>query len=165
VTDVEASPTGFPFKVAQAEGSLSQQDAYAARPRICDLGFLREPYRTPAGTIGYRCAAEPVTTYVSKGGKVENTQGRKCLCNALMANIGHSQTRNGKYVEQGLVTTGNDLTGVARFLQPGASTYTAADVVANLMAGCATFRNAAPRESKDWEQEAGADILPAPSLA
>jgi hypothetical protein len=99
------------------------------------LGYLREAYRTPMGTIDYRCSGEPVTIYVSKGGKVENTAGRKCLCNALMANIGHPQTRNGKYVESGMVTSGNDLTGIARFLQAGASTYTAADVVADLITG------------------------------
>jgi Zn-dependent membrane protease YugP len=45
------------------------------------------------------------------------------------------QTRNGKYVESGMVTSGNDLTGIARFLQAGASTYTAADVVADLITG------------------------------
>ncbi|MBZ5503498.1 MAG: hypothetical protein LAN59_14910, partial [Acidobacteriia bacterium] len=59
--------------------------------------------------------------------------GRKCLCNALMANIGHAQTRQGKYTEQGLVTSGDDLTEIARFLPPGATTYTAADVVAKLL--------------------------------
>jgi len=134
-TDPVASPTNFPFKVAQLEGTLSEPDIYTARPRICDLGFLREAYRTPTGTIDYRCSAEPVTTYVSKGGKGENTAGRKCLCNALMANIGHPQTRNGKYVENGMVTSGNDLSGIARFLPPGARTYTARDVVANLMSG------------------------------
>jgi hypothetical protein len=32
-----------------------------------------------------------------------------------------------------MVTSGNDLTGIARFLQPGAATYTATDVVMNLM--------------------------------
>jgi nitronate monooxygenase len=132
-TDPAASPTNFPFKVAQLEGTLSEHEIYLARPRICDLGYLREAYRTPTGTIDYRCSAEPVTTYVSKGGKVENTVGRKCLCNALMANIGHPQTRNGKYVENGMVTSGNDLTGIARVLQPGAATYTATDVVMNLM--------------------------------
>ena len=132
-TDPAASPTNFPFKVAQLEGTLSEHEIYLARPRICDLGYLREAYRTPTGTIDYRCSAEPVTTYVSKGGKVENTVGRKCLCNALMANIGHPQTRNGKYVENGMVTSGNDLTGITRFLQPGATTYTARDVVANLV--------------------------------
>jgi nitronate monooxygenase len=132
-TDPAASPTNFPFKVAQLEGTLSEHEIYSARPRICDLGYLREAYRTPTGTIDYRCSAEPVTTYVSKGGKVENTVGRKCLCNALMANIGHPQTRNGKYVENGMVTSGNDLTGITQFLRPGATTYTATDVVANLM--------------------------------
>lgn len=134
-TDPAASPTNFPFKVAQLESTHSEPNIYAARPRICDLGFLREAYRTPTGTIDYRCSAEPVTTYASKGGKVENTVGRRCLCNALMANIGHPQTRNGKYVEQGMVTSGNDLTGIVRFLRPGAGTYTARDVVASLMSG------------------------------
>ena len=132
-TDSAASPTSFPFKVAQLEGTLSEHQIYSARPRICDLGYLREAYRTPAGTIDYRCSAEPVSTYVSKGGKVENTVGKKCLCNALMANIGHPQIRNTKHVENGLVTSGNDLAGIAHFLPPGASSYTAADVVANLM--------------------------------
>jgi nitronate monooxygenase len=130
-----ASPTSFPFKVAEFEGSLSEEEIYSARPRICDLGYLREAYRTPAGAIDYRCSAEPVTTYVSKGGKLENTVGKKCLCNALMANIGHPQARNGKYIEQPLITSGNDLTGIARFLSPGTSTYTASDVVAKLMSG------------------------------
>lgn len=134
-TDPVASPTSFPFKIAQLEGSLSENEVYSARPRICDLGYLREAYRTPSGTIDYRCSAEPVTTYVAKGGKIENTVGRKCLCNALVANIGHPQVRNGKYTEHALVTSGNNLTGITRFLTPAFSTYTAADVVATLMVG------------------------------
>jgi len=138
-TDPVASPASFPFKVAQLEGSLSELEVYSARPRVCDLGFLREAYRTRFGTIDYRCSAEPVTSYVAKGGRVENTVGKRCLCNALMANIGHPQVRNGKYTEQALITSGNDLTGITRFLNPGSSTYTAADVVTKLMVG-ATFR-------------------------
>jgi hypothetical protein len=54
-----------------------------------------------------------------------------------MANIGHPQARNGKLIEDGMVTSGNDLTRVSRFLQPGASTYTAADVVRDLMSSVA----------------------------
>jgi nitronate monooxygenase len=134
-TDSVASPTNFPFKVAQLEGTVSEPEIYSARPRICDLGYLRESYRTPTGEIDYRCSAEPVSVYASKGGKAENTVGRKCLCNALMANIGHPQARNGKFVEDGMVTSGNDLTGIKRFLRPGASTYTAADVVRDLLLG------------------------------
>src|SRR5215470_4533165 len=134
-TDPFASPTSFPFKVARLEGSLSEDEIYSSRPRVCDLGYLREAYRTPSGTIDYRCSAEPVTTYVSKGGKVEDTFGKKCLCNALMANIGHPQVRNGKYTEHPLITSGNELTEISRFLPVGSSTYTAGDVVAKLMSG------------------------------
>ena len=148
-SDPVASPTSFPFKVAQLEGSLSENEVYAARPRICDLGYLREAYRTPSGTIDYRCSAEPVTTYVAKGGKEENTVGKKCLCNALMANIGHPQVRNGKYTEHALITSGNDLAGITRFLSPGSSTYTAAEVVAKLMigSGCRSRADQGPSQS------------------
>ncbi|MCW5979683.1 MAG: nitronate monooxygenase [Bryobacteraceae bacterium] len=132
-TDPLASPTGFPFKVVAVEGSLSEEDVYAGRSRVCDLGYLREPYRTAEGQIGYRCAAEPVATYVSKGGRAGNTVGRKCLCNALMANIGHPQMRAGSYVEKGLITAGNDLSGVARFLPAEGTVYSAADVIAKLL--------------------------------
>jgi nitronate monooxygenase len=133
VTDSLASPTGFPFKVAQLEGTLSERDVYLARPRICDLGYLREAYKGPDGKISYRCPGEPVTVYVSKGGKEENTVGRTCLCNALVATIGHPQVRSGRYVERGLVTSGDDLTGIARFLPPGEPIYHAVDVVKKLL--------------------------------
>jgi nitronate monooxygenase len=135
VTDPLASPTGFPFKIAQLEGTLSERDVYSARPRICDLGYLREAYRGPDGKIGYRCPGEPVSLYLSKGGKQEDTVGRKCLCNALVATIGHPQVRSGRYVERGIVTSGDDLTGIARFLPQGEPIYHAADVVKKLLNG------------------------------
>ncbi len=136
-TDPLASPTGFPFKVAQLEGTGSDAEICATRPRICDLGFLREAYRTSDGSIGYRCAAEPISVYVSKGGKAEDAAGRKCICNALLANIGHPQARNGHRVEVGLVTAGDDLVSVAQFLPPGRSSYRAADVIEKLLSGVA----------------------------
>jgi nitronate monooxygenase len=132
-TDPLASSTGYPFKAAQLEGTVSEREVYLARPRICDIGYLREAYRTAAGTIDYRCAGEPVTVYVSKGGKVEDTVGRKCLCNALLANIGHPQVRGGKYVERGLVTSGDDLSEIPSFLPPNRPVYNAADVIAKLL--------------------------------
>lgn len=135
VTDCTASPTNFPFKVAQLEGTIADEEVYAARPRICDLGYLREPYRTPDGEIGFRCAGEPPSLYVAKGGKLEDTVGKKCLCNALVATIGHPQVRAGKYTEKGVVTSGNALSHITRFLRPGTSAYTAADVVAALTGG------------------------------
>ena len=38
-TDRLASPTGFPFKVAQLEGTSSEREIYEERTRICDLGY------------------------------------------------------------------------------------------------------------------------------
>jgi nitronate monooxygenase len=133
-TDSSASPTGYPFKVAQLESTISEQQVYLARPRICDLGYLREPFRTAAGTIDYRCAAQPVSIYLSKGGKIEDTVGRMCLCNALVANVGHPQVHAGKYVEAGLVTAGDDLSEIHSFLPPDSPDYSAADVIAKLLA-------------------------------
>jgi len=132
-TDPLASPTGFPFKVAQLTGTYSDQGVAAARTRVCDLGYLREAYATQDGKIGYRCSAEPEAAYVAKGGSLEDTVGRKCLCNALMANIGYPQTRNQGIAEPPLVTVGDDLNTVAAFLKDGKESYTAADVVASLL--------------------------------
>ena len=58
-TDPLASPTGFPFKVAQLRGDALRPVVYDARQRLCDLSYLRTPYRTAFGGIGYRCPGEP----------------------------------------------------------------------------------------------------------
>jgi nitronate monooxygenase len=132
-TDPLASPTGFPFKTVPLEGTVAEAAVYGDRPRICDLGYLREAYRLPSGGIGYRCAAEPVATYIAKGGNAEKVTGRKCLCNALLANIGLSQIQAGDYVETGLVTCGDCLADVADFMPNGTPAYSAADVIARLL--------------------------------
>jgi nitronate monooxygenase len=132
-TDPLASPTGFPFKVAVLQGSYSDAKVAEARTRVCDIGLLRESYVQPNGNIGYRCSAEPVANFVAKGGAIEETVGRKCLCNALMANIGHAQVRKDGSVEPPLVTVGDDLNTVAQFLAPGRTSYSAADVVRELL--------------------------------
>lgn len=133
-TDPVASPTGFPFKVVQVPGTLSDPALADSRDRICDLGYLREAYRTEDGQIGWRCPAEPVDDYLRKGGKLEDTLGRKCVCNALLATIALGQIRPDGYSELPLITSGDDIATVARFLKPGATTYTAADVLELLLA-------------------------------
>lgn len=115
--DPRASPTGFPFKVATLEGTMSQTEVYEARPRLCDLSYLRQPYEREDGQVGYRCAAEPVHMYLKKGGTQEDTEGRKCLCNGLMANIGLGQHRKDGYVEELLVTLGQDLAGARELIR------------------------------------------------
>ena len=131
-TDPFASPTGFPFKVAILPGTASESSVYSSRPRVCDLGYLREAYKTESGQIGYRCPGEPVSVYEAKGGKTENAWGRKCLCNGLMANIGLQQVRAGKHVEPGLLTAGDDLVALETFLPRRGVDYTAADVIHRL---------------------------------
>jgi len=134
-TDPVASPTGFPFKVAQLPGTYSDPGVAAARTRVCDLGYLREAYWTEDGKTAYRCSAEPETSYVAKGGRVEETVGRKCLCNALLSNIGYPQTRPDGVAEPPLVTVGDDVNRVAAFVTSGRDSYTAADVVNLLLRG------------------------------
>lgn len=128
-TDPRASPTGFPFKVAQLEGTLSQQEVYEARKRICDLGFLRTLYLRDDGQIGYRCPAEPEDAFLAKGGKGEDTIGRKCLCNALLANVGMPQTLADGTTEKALVTLGDDFAGIGRFCSLEHPNYSAEDVI------------------------------------
>jgi nitronate monooxygenase len=133
-TDPQASPTGFPFKVAALPGSLSDEAVYAARPRQCDLGYLRSAYKREDGRLGFRCPAEPVEAYLKKGGALEDTEGRKCLCNALLANVDLPQQR-ADYTEQPLITLGDDMQGVIHLLADGATTYSAQAVIEYLLAG------------------------------
>src|SRR5690606_226084 len=129
--DPLASPTGFPFKVADVPGTLADPAVYDARPRLCDLGYLRIPYEKTDGAIGYRCPAEPVDVYVRKGRPAEETEGRRCLCNGLLAAIGLGQHRPDGYAEPPLLTLGQD-TG---FLAGLPRDHSAADVIERILVG------------------------------
>lgn len=132
-TDPNSSPTGFPFKAVRMKSSVSEKENYEKRRRICDLGYLRHAYKKPDGGIGLRCPAEPVDDYVKKGGTVEETVGKKCLCNALMADIGLPQTQSWGDVETHLLTAGDDLNMLSRVLKDGKRSYTAKDVLDYLL--------------------------------
>lgn len=132
-TDLRASPTGFPFKVVDLPGTNAGEVEYQARDRICDLGYLRTAYRMENGRVGYRCPAEPIKTWKAKGGSDEATVGRKCLCNALMADVGHAQVRDG-VVERPLLTSGDELARIGVFLE-GRTSYGAEEVLDFLLAG------------------------------
>lgn len=133
-TDPLASPTGFPFKVVPVEGTLSEKAVYEKRPRVCDLGYLRSAYRREDGSIDWRCPAEREGDYIRKGGAPEDLPGRVCLCNSLMAAIGLGQVRQDGSVELPIVTSGDDVATVCRFLPEGSEEYGAADVIAALLA-------------------------------
>lgn len=131
-TDPVSSPTGFPFKAVRLAGSMSETEVYEKRKRICDLGYLRHAYQTPDGKVGLRCPAEPVEDYVKKGGVLEETKGRKCLCNALMADIGMGQVQAWGDEELPLLTAGDDLNQLSRILN-GRNRYSVADVLSYLL--------------------------------
>lgn len=132
-TDPLASPTGFPFKVAQLAGTLSDAATYAARQRLCDLGYLRQLFKRPDGSVGYRCAAEPEADYLRKDGAPADLIGRKCLCNGLAASVGLGQTRADGRIELPVVTAGDDLAQLGRFFAFGRESYCAADVIRALL--------------------------------
>lgn len=131
-TDPLASPSGFPFKVVQLEGTLSDLGLRARRRRVCDLGFLRTLAVGQGGALVERCPAEPRRAYVKKGGREEDTRDRICLCNALLAAVGLGQVRGGER-ELPVVTAGDDARSLARFLAAGAESYSAADVIDHLL--------------------------------
>jgi nitronate monooxygenase len=137
-TDPVASPTGFPFKVVQAPGTYSDKALYEKRTRICDLGYLRHGYVQDDGSMAWRCPAEPVEDYLRKGGTLEDTVGRKCVCNGLMADIALGQIQKSGERELPLMTSGDDVAHVARFLKEGKSTYSAQDVLDTLLDGAPT---------------------------
>ena len=95
---------------------------------------MRELYRNDDGTLGFRCPSEPTDTYLAKGGKLEDTIGRKCLCNALLADIGLAQVQRGNQLEAPLVTSGDDLLNLNGFLEQHSRDYTATDVITYLLA-------------------------------
>lgn len=131
-TDPVSSPTGFPFKAVRLAGSMSEQAVYEKRKRICDLGYLRHAYQTADGKVGLRCPAEPVDDYIKKGGTLEETKGKKCLCNALMADIGQGQIQSWGDEELPLLTAGDDLNQLQRILV-GRENYSAVDVLNYLL--------------------------------
>jgi nitronate monooxygenase len=128
-TDPLASPTGFPFKlVITSESALNQAKD---RPRVCDLGYLRQFYRKPDGSLGYRCPGEPAREFLRKGGSPSEMQARTCICNGLMATAGLAQIRSDHSAEPPIITAGDKLREIADFAQ-GTLSYSAAQVLETL---------------------------------
>lgn len=139
--DPVASPTGFPFQVLTVPDTLSEKEVYDERCRVCDLGYLREAYEKEDGSLGWRCRSEPLDDFVKKGGNIDETAGRKCLCNSLMANIGMGQIRkpkdksqDGMIEELPLVTCGDDISTVSILASVEKPSYKATDVLHYMLA-------------------------------
>ncbi|HEU5101176.1 MAG TPA: nitronate monooxygenase [Roseiflexaceae bacterium] len=135
------SPTGFSFKVVQLRDTLSEQDVYESRRRVCDIGLLQQvglskPGEDGVRTLFQRCAAAPIEGYMHKRGLERNTEERRCLCNGLLACVGLGQVKqlHGEWNEEpAIVTLGNHLDGIRRLSRQGQSHYWAKDVVADIL--------------------------------
>ncbi len=135
------SPTGFAFKVVQLQDTLSDDDVYASRSRICDIGMLQQrgfnkPDEQGGRTLFQRCPAGPIETYIKKRGLEHNTDERRCLCNGLLSCVGLGQTKEikGELVEEpAIVTLGNHIEGVRRLSRQGQTVYHVEDVVADIL--------------------------------
>ena len=130
-TDFEASPTGYPFKLVLDARRPEELDALRQRERVCDLGYLRQAYVDERGKLGFRCAGEPVDTYLKKGGTVEATRNKLCLCNGLLATVGLGQ-RSSPVNELPILTAGEGLRDILAFLPAGKNSYSARDVMEQL---------------------------------
>jgi nitronate monooxygenase len=135
------SPTGFPFKVVQLEDTLADDAVYAARLRVCDIGLLQQrglskPAADGTRRLFQRCPAAALDDFVSKRGLPLNTEGRRCLCNGLLACVGLGQVGflNGEKMEEpAIVTLGNHLDGIRRLSHNGQNPYWARDVVNDIL--------------------------------
>jgi len=127
-TDFNSSPTGFPFKVVELDDTVSDEETYAARDRICDLGYVRHLYAKSESSVGYRCPSEPEKNFLAKGGTIEGTIGKRCVCNGLLATVGLGQTRNG-VSEPPIVTSGDDYSFLPHVTRGDDVDYGAADVI------------------------------------
>ncbi len=130
-TDPLASPTGYPFKVAQMKGTVVDPEVYAARKRVCNIGMLRTAYKKDDGSLGFRCGAEKPENYIAKGGLEEETVGRCCLCHGLLSAGGLGLEMSNGEVEPPIVTMGDD-----SHLYAGREYgFTATDVIDELLEG------------------------------
>jgi len=123
--DPRVSSSGFPFNVLQVQGTLSERRLYGSRIRRCDLGYLAEIYLdSSTHTVHLRCPSERVEDYIRKGGKIDDTIGRGCLCNSLLSNIGNDSPG-----EMPLITAGSDLSCVRAIIEHHGREYGVEEVM------------------------------------
>jgi nitronate monooxygenase len=127
-TSFTASPTGYPFKLVRLKDGDFTLEKFNQRKRVCDLGYLRTAYVDDKNQVAWRCPAEPIEDYVRKGGTEADAEGRLCLCNGLSSTVGLGQART-EGAEPPLLTSGDDLVNLRRFLKDGQTHYSASDVI------------------------------------
>lgn len=126
--DPHASPTGFPFRVAQLPGTLSDDKVFRKRHPACSLRALHMPHQMPDGSIEGRCPAEGRENFERHGGDGKDTVGRRCICHGLL-----STARFGDEGEPQIVTFGGNASFLKALTSKKKMTYTVAEVAAYLL--------------------------------
>ncbi|EDY80827.1 hypothetical protein VDG1235_444 [Verrucomicrobiia bacterium DG1235] len=139
-TEGRGSPTGYPFKTLDLPGTEGGRDPAIRQRQACAHGYLRTAYQKEDGQVGWRCAAEPEADYVRKGGDPADCEGRRCLCNGLLATAGYPHAmRLGGGLELPLITSGM-IRDLPRFLN-GKDDYNANDIIDHLCSQTTTTPN------------------------
>ncbi len=128
------SPSGFPFQVVQLPNTLSDPKLLGDMERKCDHGYMVAAYKMGSGAIAFRCPAEPIGDFVRKGGKVEDTESRVCICKALSATAKDGISAELPYVGK-IVTLGKDLSFRDLLLINPDGSYSAEDVIRWVLGG------------------------------
>jgi nitronate monooxygenase len=127
--------------VVQLPGTLAEDAIYRARKRVCDIGLLVQRGLMKADESGsrrifQRCPAGPLEAFTRDRGLPQNAEGKRCLCNGLLATVGLGQvlTRDGVTSEEpAIVTLGNHIEGVRRLSSNGQTVYWAKDAVEDIL--------------------------------
>lgn len=128
VKAASTSPTGFLFQEALLAGTIADPAVYEKRPRNCSIGYLVTPYEISPGTLGHRCASEPIKAYVAKGGDAKDAEGMHCICNGLIAGSGFGLAADyGRKEEPSVVTAGKDFSFIPHLLKHEDDSYTVKD--------------------------------------
>jgi NAD(P)H-dependent flavin oxidoreductase YrpB (nitropropane dioxygenase family) len=101
VNDARASPSTYPFKIAQAPGTVGESAVYEDRKRVCDVGLLRG-WRPKDGKVIGLCPADKPDLFKKAGGAAWRCAGAMCLCNGLLSAVGVGQP-----AEAPLITLGD----------------------------------------------------------
>lgn len=157
LTDFEASPTGYPFKLIDLNSALSSVEAAKARHRVCDLGYLQQFLFDGNTDIVYRCPGEPISSYLRKQGAEADTRGKMCLCNGLLATIGLGQVREAG-TEVPILTAGEDFAAVKTLVGRLKREYSAGEVIDYLLS-----QEAASRPSRVPRRDTADPFAPYPA--
>ncbi len=133
-TDPLASPTGIPVQGGAAERQSFRAGRLPfAHPGFAISGICGRCIRRTTGAWDTGAPPNRSRIISQRAGNESDTVGRKCICNSLVSNVGLPQARKDGSVEKPLLTSGDDLAQIARFIPAGQTSYTASDVIAKLL--------------------------------